>query len=55
MSDTGLPVGGSYSLKLNSLKDVDDSLATSPSYGVHPDKASLARLSVSELLLTEFL
>ena len=55
MSDTGLPVGDSYSLKLNSLKDADNSLVRSPSYGVRPDKTSLARLLVSELLPTKFL
>ena len=53
--DTGLPAGNSYSLNLTSLKDDDDSLVRSLSWGVRSDKPSLVRASGSELLPTKFL
>ena len=55
MSDTGLLAGNSCSLNLISLKNVDNSLARSPFWEVHPNKPSLSRLPISEPLPIKFL
>ena len=51
----GLPAENSCSLNLTSLKDDDNLLAISLAWVLCPDKPSLIRLLISELLPTEFL